>query len=290
MVNEIERFVNSKLSYITGDLKIGDYMIGGSVALELRYDISIRNSFKDIDVIVKQGTIGRIRPILKNSPFYEIVDEFRAYMDEYSNENEHIEIKTLKGFPVDFIEVPRDAFDEMFEKTEPNNEGIRYCPLIDIIRTKNKWARDKDLEDLYLIEQRFENVGIDFRKEKTIARRQRMREEAKERRKQEEKEAEELKQEVIEYEKEMTCEEIDQMFDELAEMELEERLKKGAPYGLTDPIKFIGVNCETRKRELAEGFILSYNKMYGKVSITKNLGPNESKCYEVDKWLIDLFK
>lgn len=156
----MDYFVSSQLHYITDDLGIKEYMVGGSVALVSKYNIPIRREFKDVDIIVVHGTIDKIRHKIIHSPFYEIVEEFRAYMDEYSKENEHIEIKTLKGFAVDIIEVPEEKFYDMLERSEKDLR-IHYCPLIDILKTKNKWRRDKDLNDLAFIEQLFDNLNMD---------------------------------------------------------------------------------------------------------------------------------
>lgn len=93
------------------------------------------------------------------SPFYEIVDEFRSYMNEYCKLNEHVEIKTLKGFAVDLIEVPEEKFNDMWGRGVYSRGGV-HCHLIDILEVKNKWGRKKDLNDLALIEEIFKNLDI----------------------------------------------------------------------------------------------------------------------------------
>lgn len=161
LMNRLNRFILIQLPYILEDLQIGrnDFMIGGSVALVAEYEIPIRKEFKDVDIIVKCGTIDRIKGRLMRSPFYKILDEFRSYMNEYCKENEHIEIRTLQGFAVDLIEVPEDKFNDMYNRSKMSYGGV-FCPLIDILETKNKWGREKDLEDLALIEELFNNLDI----------------------------------------------------------------------------------------------------------------------------------
>lgn len=282
LANDLKDFLTLQLRFIMGDLKINRYLIGGTAALIMCYDIPIRKEMKDIDVIVPEGTIERIRVQIKNSPFYSVVSEHKNY-HYHDNENSHIEIKCIQGFAVDIVETKESEFNDMYSIC-PRSEGIDYCPLINILEVKNKWRRPKDLDDLFFIEKWFGVVGIDNSKEELMRQRKRKREEARIR-----KEEEENCQKTQEPSETATFESINKMFDDLKEAEIEEKLKDKAPYGLYDMIEFVGRNYDTGKKEIAKGIIIQYSKKCGKITLKVN-NSDDSVCYEVEKWIADLLK
>lgn len=156
---DIDEFLKLKFQFIMDNLCIDRYLIGGTAALIMCYDIPIRKQMRDIDVIVPAGTIAKIRELVENSPFYKVVNKYSDYL--YGDDrNTHIEIKCIEGFAIDLVETKEEDFDNMYYSA-PMVRDINYCPLINILETKNKWRRPKDLDDLFFIEKWFEALGIE---------------------------------------------------------------------------------------------------------------------------------
>lgn len=154
---ELKKFIETPLMYILDNLEIDRFLIGGTSALMMCYNIPIRKEINDVDIIITEDSLKIAKNKIENVPFYSIVEKFNNY-NRYDI-NSHIKIKCIQGFAVDLISVPTETFDTIYRDASLLN-FLRYCPLINILKTKNEWRRQKDLDDLFFIEKWFEIMGI----------------------------------------------------------------------------------------------------------------------------------
>lgn len=148
-----------KLDKILNYITIDDYCIGGTAALIGGYHIPIpREEIKDIDVIVPAGTIRRIDRLIKEDPFFKVVNHntlVHHQMYDDSLYNEHLEFRCAEGPAIDLVEREIASTWSYYY----TSKGCPLCPLEEIINVKKKWCREKDINDLAFINAYFELFG-----------------------------------------------------------------------------------------------------------------------------------
>lgn len=142
--NKVKKFIKEKLPIILKNLGIYNhpYAVGGTAAL-MYYGINLNRGIGDIDIVIPRNgarkLLCEISDKARKSPFYEVIQDNSEYRFTH---NMHIKLKCANGPSIDIVECDKDLDFVMVCSTE------EIVPIEHIIYLKNKWGRDKDIQDL----------------------------------------------------------------------------------------------------------------------------------------------